>query len=177
MQAPLRSDEEALSNATFDAVLNALAWPGSTRRLPETGFGGVISALIDRECSIYTSDDLLTEKLLHTGARAVMPDEADHVFCTGDELSQLAEQFVIGSDYYPDDGATVIASAQIGAGQRLRLTGPGIDGAIEIRIGGIDRDFWHIRAARIRYPVGFELVIVDGDMVLGIPRSTQLEIV
>lgn len=177
MQAPVRTKDEALSNAAFGAVLHALAWPGSTRTLPEPGFAALISALIDRECCVHTPDSALGEQVLRTGARTVGIAEADHVFCTARELSHIAANVATGSDYYPDDGATIVVSARIGEGDRLRLTGPGVDGAVEIRLAGIDRNFWQIRAARIRYPIGFELIVVDGDKAIGIPRSTLVELI
>jgi len=82
----------------------------------------------------------------------------------------------IGTLAYPDDAATLFATARLGSGQRLSLTGPGIKDSVTIEIGGIDRSFWQMRRKAIRYPLGWDLYLVDGKRLLGIPRSTTIEV-
>ncbi|WP_299616504.1 phosphonate C-P lyase system protein PhnH [uncultured Tateyamaria sp.] len=166
---------ETRDNAVFDALLWTLSRPGLPRGLPEPGEGSIISALLDRECLVYAADPLLMPEIMRTGAEMADIDKADHVFlgamATFDTLADIA----IGSDYYPDDGATVIIRASIGSGVALRLTGPGVDGAVTIRLDGLPDGFWKVRAARLRYPMGFDLFFVDGARVVGVPRSTTVE--
>ena len=82
----------------------------------------------------------------------------------------------LGSDLYPDQGATVVVRARFGDGQRVRLTGPGVDGALTLDVGGLPEGFWQARTERRRYPMGFDLFLIDADRVVGIPRSTQVEV-
>jgi alpha-D-ribose 1-methylphosphonate 5-triphosphate synthase subunit PhnH len=36
--------------------------------------------------------------------------------------------------------------------------------------------FWAMRAMLCAYPEGFDMLLVDGRSVIGIPRSTQVEV-
>ena len=81
-----------------------------------------------------------------------------------------------GSDLHPEDGATLVCDARLGAGQGLRLSGPGCDGPVAVAVGGLPEGFWTARAGLMRYPTGFELFLVEDDRVLGIPRSTRVEV-
>ena len=172
---PKPSPAETRENATFDALLWALSRPGLPRDLSEPGEGSIITALLDRECLVYSADPLLMPEIVRTGAELSDIDKADHVFLGAMTTSDPLVDTVIGSDYYPDDGATVIIRASIGSGSGVRLTGPGIDGAVMLQLGGLPDGFWKVRAARLRYPVGFDLFFVDGARMVGVPRSTTVE--
>lgn len=172
---PSPSPSETRDNAAFDALLWALSRPGLPRSLPEPAEACVIAALLDRECRVHSSDPRLMPQIMRTGAELTDIAQADHVFLGAMPDSALLEQVAIGSDLYPDDGATLILRARFGSGQALRLTGPGIDGSATIQLGGLPDGFWAARAARIRYPMGFELFMLDGDQVIGLPRSTIVE--
>ena len=173
--SPIQTEDEARANRGFAALMQALARPGSVQQLPEPGEGAVIAALIDRECRVHAADPLLIPALLETGAEIAPLDRADHVFAgtlrTLDGLSALN----MGSDLYPDDGATLILRCGIGRGADLRLTGPGIETATALSLDGLPQGFWPFRAEAARYPMGFELFVIDGAQVVGIPRSTRVE--
>ncbi len=175
---PVPDAFETRTNATFEALMWALSRPGSVQNLPMPDPAGIAEALLDRECRVFCEDAALAAKVASFGAALVPVALADHCFvslATGDGLAQLA-QVVVGSDLYPDAGATVVASAMFDTGQRLRLTGPGIETSVEVLIGGVADGFWSLRAARCRYPAGFDLFLLCGSHVMGLPRSTQIEV-
>ncbi|MEO1557120.1 MAG: phosphonate C-P lyase system protein PhnH [Pseudomonadota bacterium] len=173
MQAvPHPSAEEARDNATFDALLWALSRPGLARTLSAPGEGTIITALLDRECRAYCADPRMLPEIMRSGAEVTEITRADHVFLGSISTNDALHAVAIGSDLYPDDGATVVIRAEIGVGPPLRMTGPGIDGEIVVRIGDLPEGFWATRAARLRYPMGFDLFFLDGDQVVGVPRST-----
>jgi alpha-D-ribose 1-methylphosphonate 5-triphosphate synthase subunit PhnH len=176
LSPPLPDAAETRANAAFDAILWALSRPGLPRRLPASGEGILIEALLDSECQVYTGDPLLVPVIGQTGARLVDIALADHVFLG--KLSDLVQlgQCRMGSDLYPDDGATVVLRARFGTGARLRLTGPGVKGAVEVQIGGMPDGVWTRRAELMRYPMGFDLLVLDGDQIIGLPRSTNIEV-
>jgi alpha-D-ribose 1-methylphosphonate 5-triphosphate synthase subunit PhnH len=167
---------EARSNASFEALMWAMSRPGETRTLPEPGLASIIEALIDLECTVFTDRTEMGAQLAATGARiAESPDMADHVFLdrmdrTGAGLGAIN----CGSALYPDQGATVVARVAHG-GQRLRLTGPGIEGARDVALD-LAPQFWAQRERLCAYPAGFDLVLVDGHAVIAIPRSTKVEV-
>lgn len=156
----------------------ALARPGTIRTLPELSLEGIAETLIDRECRVFSQDTALLPAIAATGATLGPAETADHAFLSLDGAAGLSvlSLLPVGSHAYPDEGATVFAAARLGEGRRLRLSGPGIETAIDVTVGGLPDDVWAIRAARCVYPTGFELFLIDGDRVLGLPRSTTIEV-
>lgn len=176
MAHPLPSDFELHTNAGFEALMWALSRPALPQRLPTPGFGAIIDALIDRECRVFADDPDLASHAGRAGAELVPVLRADHVFFS--DFASLAplHELPVGSDLYPDDGATLVISARFGEGEDLRFTGPGIDGSLTERIGGLPEGFWNLRRDLIRYPMGFDIFLIDGDNVIGVPRSTIVEV-
>lgn len=175
---PLPDAFEVRTNATFEALMWALSRPGTPQDLPFADPAAIAEALLDRECRVFCDDPTLAAKIAGFGAALVPVALADHSFLAlsgSDGLAQLA-QVPVGSDLYPDAGATVVAAARLGTGQRLRLTGPGIETHLDIAIGGLAEGIWPLRASRCRYPAGFDLFLICGGQVIGLPRSTQIEV-
>ncbi|MFP1644585.1 phosphonate C-P lyase system protein PhnH [Pontitalea aquivivens] len=175
---PVPDAAETRANATFEALMWALSRPGTVQHLPQSGAWAIAEALVDRECRAFTDDPALAPQLVALGAALVVPAQADHAFVslgTPAGVRTLA-QLPAGSALYPDEGATVVAEVRLGTGQRLRLTGPGIESTAEIAVDGIDPGFWAARAARCRYPEGIDLFLICGTAVIGLPRSTRIEV-
>lgn len=167
---------EARGNATFEALMWSMARPGEARELPEAGLAPLIDALIDRECVAYADNVALRRQIAGTGAIAGNPSQADHLFLDSlDGATDTLAAISCGSALYPDAGATVVAQVVHGSGQRLRLSGPGIEGSRDLALA-LPAAFWALRAQLCAYPEGFELLLVDGRAVIGIPRSTQIEV-
>ena len=179
---PAPDAAEIRDNATFAALLAALARPGSVHRMPEPGPAPLALALLDRECRVWAEegwpgDDALRDVIRRTGAVAAPLGQSGHVFLSLDSAAaatRLAEA-AAGDPLYPDAGATIVAPARIGAGPALRLVGPGIETEALLRLGGVHPGVWAARAALCRYPLGIEMIFVDGDRIAAIPRSTRIE--
>jgi len=169
--------QEARSNATFEALMWTLARPGEIRDMAGPGFSLVIEALIDLECTVYAGNEAVRHELASTGAEVTADiGSADHVFAdTAEDALALLPSLGCGTALYPDDGATLVVEAAIGQGQRLRLSGPGIDGVRELALA-LPAAFWSGREARCLYPEGFDIFVVDGARVVGIPRSSTVEV-
>lgn len=174
---PAPSCFETRTNATHEALMWALSRPGLVRDMPAAGQAGIIEALLDRECRVHCVDAAMADVASRTGATLVEPARADHLFFDSLPNSDRLGQIALGSDLHPETGATLVCNALLGKGPLLRLTGPGCDGAVEVRIAGLPDGFWQARARLTRYPMGFELFFVDGARVLGIPRSTTVSTV
>lgn len=176
--APLRGEDEIRDNAAFEAILWALSRPGDVRHLPEPGPRTILLALIDRECRVHADDPVIAGLAVQTGATLAPLHEACHVFLQlnpGADAARLAA-LKTGSALYPDEGATVVTEARLGEGQRLRLSGPGIETTREIAVAGLPQGFFALRNDLCRYPLGFDLFIADGSKVMGLPRSTRIEV-
>ncbi|MBP1887589.1 phosphonate C-P lyase system protein PhnH [Sinorhizobium mexicanum] len=175
----LPTADDRRTNASFEELMWAISRPGLVRGMPFAGFEALAESLIDRECTFHASlDPALDERIARTGARRAAVEKADYVFAPlGGETEVAAlSQMRIGTLSYPDESSTLFAPAIIGTGQALRLIGPGIKGEIFLRIGGVHPSFWAMRAKAIRYPLGWELYLVDGDRLVGIPRTTKIEV-
>ncbi len=173
---PIPSDFEARTNATYDALMWALSRPGLIRRMPGHGQVQFVEALIDRECSVHCADPDLAAIVARTGAAKVALEKADHVFVGALQEVGALRRLKCGSDLHPENGTTLMVNADLSTGARLRLSGPGVDGTLDVTVGGLPDGFWTERAGVMRYPMGFEIFLIDGDLVLGIPRSTRVEV-
>jgi len=175
--APPPDAGEVRDNATFNAILGAFSRPGTVHRLPEAGPASIVHALLDRECRAWADTASVEEMIRASGATVVPSDLAGHLFLSLDSdaaLDRLA-RVGTGEGLYPDEGATVVTPARLADGPQLRLTGPGIEGQALVRLGGLHPALWRLRAGLCRYPQGIEMIVVDGDRIAAIPRSTTVE--
>lgn len=177
--APAYTSAEARARETFLALLWALSYPGREYFLPlgSPPMALISETLLDLETSFYTPDSVLHETLPLSGARPLLPETAAYHFyptLTTDHLAPLRDASV-GTLLYPDRAATIILPASFERGERFTLTGPGIDGEIALRIGDILPAFWDLRDQRRRFPLGWDVYLVDGSRVIGIPRSTTMK--
>lgn len=176
---PVPDAAETRTNATFEALMWALSRPGTVQELPGADPALIAEALVDRECLVWCADPTLAARIAATGAHAADPGRADHLFLAGADaetaLAMIARA-AVGSDLYPDEGGTVILPARFGKGPRLRLTGPGIETEALINVDDLPPGLWPLRAAHCRYPVGFDLFLTSGSQVIGLPRSTLIEV-
>ncbi len=138
--------------------------------------------LFDLDTPIWLSPDLRDAAgdylAFHTGAPlAAEIGAADFVLVAdGDRLPDLSE-VALGDPEYPELSATVIVQVdrlRIAPGRRLR--GPGILGHFDISVDGLAEEFWvSLQANQRRFPLGFDAVLVAGDLVLGLPRTIILD--
>jgi alpha-D-ribose 1-methylphosphonate 5-triphosphate synthase subunit PhnH len=167
----------------------ALSYPGRSRYLGEdvrdshTAAMRIGEALLDLETSYFTPDAPLAQALAQTGAQPQPADRAAYhfyptaaVFAHPDDLAPI-RQARIGDYLYPDQSATLIVACHLGSGLGLRLHGPGIQGTDDLRVGGLSTTFWDVRAERLHYPLGFDLFLIDGGQVVGLPRTTVVQVI
>lgn len=171
---PVPNAAEARDNASYEALMWALARPGEVQRLPEPGLRPVALALVDIETSVFADDPALAPSIVRTGARLAGAEVADYLFVADDPVAAVTAAQT-GTGLNPETGATVAILTTLSGGPRLRLTGPGIDGAAVIT-PALPAEFWAIRDRRVAYPLGFDLFIVEGDRVIGLPRSVTVEV-
>lgn len=172
---------ELQAQRAFRALLAALSYPGRPQALPAGGraaFAAIGAALLDLETSFCSPDGALAEELAFSGARPAPPAEARYQFYP--TLRERALEAVgtapIGTYSYPDESATLVLGCALGNGRRLTLRGPGIRGAIAIAVGALPDGFWELRGRTIRYPLGWDLFLVSDDQVVGLPRTTLVEV-
>ncbi|WP_420391512.1 phosphonate C-P lyase system protein PhnH [Acuticoccus sp.] len=169
------------AQAAFRVILRAMAEPGTVMTLPPTGpppplssgAGAVALALLDADTPVWLDEDHASAArwlTFHTGAPVVGERRAARfALLSAPDL----DGFALGDDDYPDRSATLVVAVRFG-GSRFVLTGPGIDGrravGLSLPIDFVER--WE--ANRALFPRGMDLLLVDGDAVMGLPRTTAL---
>ena len=136
----------------------------------------------------------------HTGLVASeSPAGVDFAFTRSNAMPEtLLKALRLGSDEVPQDGATLVIDAPFlltveedGQGRArppahpedaeltpwVRLTGPGVQHAHGLAVGGLSLAFWRARAAmQPLFPRGVDLVFTSGTRIAAVPRSTTIEI-
>lgn len=135
----------------------------------------------------------------HTGLVAVDdPRRADFAFMpASDAPERTLRELPCGSDEVPQDGATLVIDTPLltaveeDAAGRLasllhpedadptpwvRLTGPGVQHAHRLAVGGLSLAFWRTRLAlQPGFPRGVDVVFTCGERMAAVPRSTLVE--
>ncbi|MEL6149712.1 MAG: phosphonate C-P lyase system protein PhnH [Chloroflexota bacterium] len=183
MSHPAYSTSEALARETFNALMQALSYPGRILALPEgaeSGFALIGQTLLDIETSFFAPDEAMVSTLANTGARFLTADKAAYHFYANLDDSALAHITVatVGTMLYPDQAATLIVNCRFGDGVHLTLTGPGVPtgSARDIMVSGVPTAFWDLREQILNYPLGWDVLLVHGKQVVGLPRTTQIKI-
>jgi alpha-D-ribose 1-methylphosphonate 5-triphosphate synthase subunit PhnH len=177
---PLQTDFEAKTHAAFDALMWAFSYPGRIQNLNlepnQTGFMAIADSLLDLETSAWTNDKALELKLRATGAKIKSLEQADYVFCTEFPVLDLLRIIRRGTPLAPETAATLIINSKLKTGQKVRLSGAGIQDSIEIKLD-LPPEFWAVREEVIAYPIGWDVLITDGSSLLGLPRTTRIEVI
>jgi len=176
------------ANDVFRQVLDALAHPGRIIEIaqptwvPRGNLGraaiGVAMALADFETPVWLDEaasPAASHLRFHCNCPIVSkPDQATFLFAAEPGLIPALESLPLGSDPYPDQGATlVIEVASLAADGALTLRGPGIDGHAHLGVAGLPDGFWEMRAALAPlFPRGIDLLLTHGDHLVAIPRTT-----
>jgi alpha-D-ribose 1-methylphosphonate 5-triphosphate synthase subunit PhnH len=175
---PPYTPDEQRDRETFLALMWSFSYPGAAHTLPDDGdpFALIAHALLDLETSAFSPDPALAALLSSTGARALPPETAAYHFYPAwdDAALDALARASIGTLSYPDSAATIIAPGHFGSGTAFTLTGAGIDGARTLHLDGVPDALWTLRA-RARFPLGWDVILIDGRSTIGIPRSTCIE--
>lgn len=176
------------ANAVFRQVLDALAHPGRIvsidrpTRVPRGSLGraaiGVAMALADFETRVWLDEaaaPAASHLRFHCNCPVVsQPGEATFLLVAEPALIPALETLPLGSDTYPDQGATLVVEvAGLTSNDVLTLQGPGIDGLAHLDVVGLPVDFWDARAALAPlFPRGIDLLLTQGDLLVALPRTT-----
>jgi len=192
------------SQYCFRRLLTALSEPGKLTTLDCClGFSPMHSAatqtlltLADNTTQLWLSSSYASQKNLidnlrfHCGV-SIEPSQQKASFAVIAE-QDLAEfswgdaTFSPGNEEYPDSSTTVIVelnalsiASESTASQVLRPTGPGIKTHVEIDSGSMPTSlmtFLEQRQERYTFPRGIDLLLVSGETLLAIPRTTKIEV-
>lgn len=192
MIAPGFSDPVFQSQAAFRALLAALSEPGTLQRVtgeiapPEglaTATAIALLTLADYETPVWLPEALRNGPAgawlrFHCAAALVDdPTEAAFAVLDGATGEPKLSAFNLGTDQFPDRSTTVIVQiTALEGGTALTLAGPGIPGTRAITPQGLRSGFVEeLRENGALYPLGIDVLLAQGDGLIGLPRSTQIE--
>lgn len=187
--APGFSDPPTNAQTVFRQLLAAMASPGRIEHLvaaptlsplPNPAAAAVALTLFDFETSVHIGEDLAdagTRAWLkfHCGCKLTPdPAAADFALCTPASLLSL-NAYQLGDPKYPDRSTTVIVALdRLEGGMPVTLRGPGLRAPARIAPLGLEPGFWAARAdLRPLFPLGIDLILVGGDRLMALPRTTH----
>jgi alpha-D-ribose 1-methylphosphonate 5-triphosphate synthase subunit PhnH len=187
LDLPGFADPVADAQASFRAVLDAMAHPGRVRQVGEelqppaplaAATAALLLTLVDADTPLFLAPACEAARdwvVFHTGA-PITDDPAGAAFAVLTETPQL-QPFSVGSNEAPEGSATLIVQvAGFAGGQRWHLSGPGLQHAATLDVAGLHPDFPALWAANhALYPRGVDLLLVCGASVVALPRSIRLE--
>ncbi len=174
----------------FRVLLTALSRPGTAQVLPVLpaapsplypATSAVLQTLIDFETPLWlqsSTKELSAWLRFHCSVPLVATPE-NAAFAVIDRPLEMPPLpvFSQGLPEYPDRSAMVILQVNGFAHDGLRLSGPGIENEHRLGIDGLPSGFWRAwRDSQAMAPLGVDLLFVTSDHVLGLPRSTHVEI-
>lgn len=184
-------DQVQQSQQVFRGVLTALSEPGSLQQVqvsdaPEgihVASYQICLALLDAETPLWIAPSLKTDALVsalrfHCGCRLVdEPGQAEFALTTPDFDGDLS-RFAQGSHEYPHRSTTLIVQVDsLDAAKNWTLSGPGIDGVRDVGITGLNERWPGMLADNNRrFPCGIDLLFTAGTGLIGLPRTTQVEV-
>lgn len=177
------------AQAVFRVVMDCMARPGTIGRIPagarppqplEAAAGAVALTLCDHDTSVWLTPQLAKSKLpgwlsFHTGATVTSEkQDASFAFIEKGGVVPGLGVFSQGTQEYPDRSTTIVIEIDSFEGGRpLVLTGPGIRNEVRIAPKGLPEAFLSLaQANRALFPRGVDLILVAGDAVVCLPRTT-----
>ncbi|WP_061178996.1 phosphonate C-P lyase system protein PhnH [Caballeronia pedi] len=183
----------------FRALLDALSRPGSivaidaalpdnhamrdglAGRVPLAAFASLL-ALTDYSTPVFIEreDAVLGDALRFHASAPLTRDRRAAAFAYLDDARTMPslDAFSHGDPEAPEDAATLfIRVPSLSEGEPLVWRGPGIAESRTVGIAGLSREFWRERAALTAlFPCGIDCYFVAGGALVGLPRTTHVEV-
>jgi alpha-D-ribose 1-methylphosphonate 5-triphosphate synthase subunit PhnH len=188
------ADKVLSAQSTFRSVMGAMARPGSLQQAVAAvgtpgpmmhGTAAIALTLFDHDTPIWLDAEMSgTSEVakwlkFHSGA-PVVDDPAICRFAligNGAALPDLSN-FSFGTNEYPDRSTTLILQVDsLKHGSAYELRGPGIDGTASLRAMIAPADlFDRLALNETMFPRGIDVVLVSGETIVAIPRTTRLAV-
>ncbi|MGP9810558.1 phosphonate C-P lyase system protein PhnH [Rhodopseudomonas sp. NSM] len=185
------ADKVTSAQATFRAVMQAMARPGTLQRLdaelghvpaPLTPATAAIAlTLFDHDTPLWLDATANTPAVMqwlrfHTSAPIVeAPEAAVFALIAAPETMPALDRFALGSNDYPDRSTTLVLQLEsLEEGAAFELSGPGIRGMAALCAPLPEGLVSQHEANHALFPRGVDLILVASDTIVAIPRTTRL---
>ena len=194
------SNPTLCSQAVFRQSLVALSLPGQAQTLdlslsnpamqdPENAHAAsaaLLLALLDQDCKVWLSDGFANSHAaawlrFHTGCTFVKNSiEADFVWIAHANELPAFENLAQGNAQYPELSATCVVQVMGfetgGNADAWTLSGPGVNGTIQLKLVGLPDNFVSARRnSQVHAPCGIDFFFTNNNTLMGLPRSTQVK--
>lgn len=167
----------------YRTLLEAMARPGTRQPLYGLEPGSrailaVLATLLDVTVTLSDPHDLLSDSdwtLLQCGREK--PERAAYLLCSGQRQPLFEPR--LGTLDSPEHSATLVIQVRsLSAGNlRIGYSGPGIRQSGTCDIEGLDLAWLECRRSWVgAFPLGVDLILVDSEHVLALPRTTRVEV-
>ena len=186
------ADPVLSAQATFRAILDAMARPGSVQpvaavlsppRPLNKGAAAVALTLCDQDTPVWLDTELRADETLcewlrfHCGCELI-DDPAGAVFAFASRAVDVPsfDEFNIGTADDPDRSTTVVLQVEaLSSAPGLVLTGPGIRDRRTLWAEPLPGDMAHrLTLNRSLFPRGIDLILATQDAVAALPRSVRV---
>jgi alpha-D-ribose 1-methylphosphonate 5-triphosphate synthase subunit PhnH len=186
------ADKVLSAQSTFRSVMDAMARPGRVQRIAPTsgkpaammqGTAAIALTLFDHDTPVWldaamsATPDVAKWLKFHASAPVVADSSIASFALVGNpkNLPSL-DRFAFGSNEYPDRSTTLILQVEsLTDGPALDLRGPGIDGTTTLQASIEPQDLFERLAVNAAlFPRGIDVVLVHGDTIVAIPRTTRV---
>ena len=179
------------AQSVFKLMMDAMARPGTIQTVARNAMppaplgvaaGAIALTLCDHDTPVWLSAGLAKSAVpqwlgFHTGA-PVTSEKAEARFAFAEAGTPLSSfgLFAAGTQEYPDRSTTlVIELADLEAGRRLALTGPGIKTVTDIAPLGLSDTFLRLWTEnRALFPRGIDIMLTSGCRFLCLPRTAKI---
>jgi alpha-D-ribose 1-methylphosphonate 5-triphosphate synthase subunit PhnH len=186
------ADKVLSAQTTFRSVMDAMARPGSVRRIVSAagapaammrGTAAIALTLFDHDTPLWLdprmseTSDVAKWLKFHTGAPVIADSSISSFALIGEARALPAlDRFAFGTNEYPDRSTTLILEvASLTDGPAFELSGPGIDGTTVLQAAIQPPNLFERLAINATlFPRGIDLVLVADDAIVAIPRTTRL---
>ncbi len=167
----------------FRKLLQCFSFPGEIVSLKEhlgvdSILVGILATILDKSVS-WNDDDNLVSQSDRLLLQSPLNNTENAQYVVRNAMKSPVDNFKInlGDLCNPEKGATLILLGEaIGKGDlKLQLTGPGIPNSKNILLQGFDPHWFTMRNQWNRnFPLGVDLILVDTEQVLALPRTTTI---
>lgn len=168
----------------YRSILEAMSRPGRIQNIAfsqsdSDAMTAILATLLDGEVSLSDPDKLLNvDDWAMLQASKAEPGFADYIVCSGSNTPDFEpKQGTLSS---PEYSATLLLQVEslTSGSSRMRLHGPGVETAEEVSVSGLSEDWLTRREDWVyAFPLGVDMILVAKDEIIGLPRTTRLDMI
>jgi len=175
--------QPAIQQTNFRLLLNAMAYPGrcfTLHAMPKNGSVAlsVLATLLDVDVTLSDPYHLLrAEDWPMLQAKSIAADKANYILCMASQPPKFTP--MLGTLSEPEKSATLILiiNKLTDGEQILKLSGPGIKDVESLTLDGFNSEWLLKREEWVgAFPLGVDMILVDEQQVVALPRTTKVEL-